>query len=108
MDANTSPAVLQWQAGLWLGVRLDFIGALITFFVVAVAIVSDQYLSSVTGDDFISAGYLALGLTYSFTLTIALKYAVRVLAQGQGASIHLVHMQAVCDSFPVCAQWRPI
>lgn len=84
VDANTSPAVLQWQAGLWLGVRLDFIGALITFFVVAVAIVSDQYLSSVTGDDFISAGYLALGLTYSFTLTIALKYAVRVLAQGQG------------------------
>ena len=83
VDANTAPAVLQWEAGLWLGVRLDFIGALITFFVVAVAIITDQYLSAVTGSDFISAGYLALGLTYSFSLTQSLKFAVRVLAQGQ-------------------------
>jgi len=81
VDANTSPAVLQWQAGSWLGIRLDIIGSGITFFVVALAITCDQYLSSVTGDDFISAGYLALGLTYSFSLTQALKFCVRVMAQ---------------------------
>ena len=81
VDANTAPVVLQWEAGCWLGIRLDIIGAAVTFFVVAMAIVTDQYLSSVVGDDFISAGYLALGLTYSFSLTNSLKFCVRVIAQ---------------------------
>lgn len=81
VDANTAPTVLQWQVGSWLGLRLDFIGSFITFFVVALSICCNLYLSSLTGSDFISAGYLALGLTYSFTLTQALKFCVRVIAQ---------------------------
>lgn len=81
VDRNTAALVLQQLAGGWLGLRLDAIGAGITMFVAAFAVVCRDHLGSLVGDDFVSAGYLALGLSYSFTLTQYLKFMVRVLAQ---------------------------
>lgn len=55
-----------------LAVRLDFVGSLITFFIALLTIASPS--------GFIPAGFMALGLTYSFQLTQFLKFAVRMLA----------------------------
>lgn len=81
VDKNTVPLMLQSQAGYWLGIRLDAMGSLITFFVAFLAVGCDTFLSEYVGDNFISAGYLALGLTYSFSLTASLKFCIRVAAQ---------------------------
>lgn len=81
VDKNTAPLILQSQAGFWLGIRLDAMGSVITFFVAFLAVGCDTFLSQYLGDNFISAGYLALGLTYSFSLTASLKFCIRVAAQ---------------------------
>lgn len=81
LDINTVPTMLQVQAGYWLGIRLDAMGALITFFVAFIAVASDTFLKPYLGNNFISAGYLALGLNYSFVLTTSLKFCIRVGAQ---------------------------
>eukprot|EP01038_Epipyxis_sp_PR26KG_P009307 gene9307-12539_t len=81
VDANTVALVTQQLAGGWLGIRLDFIGAFVTFFIALLAAVSDKFLNPWAGYNFIPAGYLALGLSYSFTLTQYLKFCVRLLAQ---------------------------
>jgi ABC-type multidrug transport system fused ATPase/permease subunit len=52
-------------------------GALITFFVAALAVSCDTFLGRYIGDNFISPGYLALGLNYSFLLTGSLKFLIR-------------------------------
>lgn len=70
---NTVPGVLQQIAGQWLGIRLDFLGSLIMFFMGALTV-------STRSDGFIPAGYLALGLSYSIQITSMLKMAVRVSA----------------------------
>lgn len=54
--------------------RLDFIGAVILFFMGAVTAGLSPY-------DFISGGFLALGLSYAITLTTILKMVVRMIAQ---------------------------
>jgi ATP-binding cassette subfamily C (CFTR/MRP) protein 1 len=77
VNRNTAPLMLQSQAGYWLGIRLDAMGSLITFFVAFLAVACDTMLSQYVGDNFISAGYLALGLTYSFSLTASLKFCIR-------------------------------
>jgi ABC-type multidrug transport system fused ATPase/permease subunit len=81
VDCNTVPLILSSQAGYWLGIRLDAMGALVTFFVAFFAVACDTFLSPYVGRDFISPGYLALGLNYSFSLTAALKYCIRIMAQ---------------------------
>jgi ATP-binding cassette subfamily C (CFTR/MRP) protein 1 len=72
VDANTVANVTQQLAGQWLAIRLDLIGALISFFMAVLA-------ASAPG--FIPPGFVALGLTYSFQLTTYLKYLFRMLAQ---------------------------
>jgi ATP-binding cassette, subfamily C (CFTR/MRP), member 1 len=72
-NRNTVPGVFQQIAGQWLAIRLDFLGALIMFFMGALAV-------SLRQSSFIPAGYLALGLSYSIQLTSMLKMAVRVSA----------------------------
>jgi hypothetical protein len=52
---------------------LDFFGSCISFFIALIAVASNG---------FIPAGFLALGLTYSFQVTTYLKFAVRMMAQG--------------------------
>lgn len=81
VNRNTVPLMLQTQAGYWLGIRLDAMGAVITFFVAFLAVACDTFLSDLLGNNFISAGYLALGLTYSFSLTASLKFCIRSSAQ---------------------------
>lgn len=71
VDRNTIAAVTQQIAGQWLAVRLDFLGSVITFFIALLAISSGG---------FIPAGFMALGLSYSFQLTQFLKFCVRMLA----------------------------
>ena len=60
------------MASVWLAIRLDFLGSIITFFIAVVAIATPR--------GFIPAGFLALGLSYSFQLTQFLKFCVRMLA----------------------------
>jgi ATP-binding cassette subfamily C (CFTR/MRP) protein 1 len=72
VDSNTVANVTQQIAAQWLAIRLDLIGALISFFMAVLA-------SAAPG--FIPPGFLALGLTYSFQLTTYLKFMVRMLAQ---------------------------
>jgi ATP-binding cassette subfamily C (CFTR/MRP) protein 1 len=72
-NANTVPGVLQQIASQWLSIRLDFLGAIVMFFMGVLAITTEN-------SNFISAGYLALGLSYSIQMTAMLKMAVRVAA----------------------------
>ena len=72
-NRNTVPGIFQQIAGQWLAIRLDFLGALIMFFMGALTL-------SLRHENFIPAGYLALGLSYSIQLTSLLKMAVRVSA----------------------------
>lgn len=72
VDANSVANVTQQIAAQWLAIRLDMIGALISFFMAVLA-------ASAPG--FIPPGFLALGLTYSFQLTTYLKFLVRMMAQ---------------------------
>ena len=72
-DINTVPGVYQMVSGQWLAIRLDFIGAFVTFFLGALAVASES-------NGFIPAGFLGLGLSYAITLTNMLKMTVRVSA----------------------------
>jgi ABC-type multidrug transport system fused ATPase/permease subunit len=72
VDANSVANVTQQLAGQWLAIRLDLIGALISFFMAVLA---------AAAPGFIPPGFLALGLTYSFQLTTYLKFLVRMMAQ---------------------------
>lgn len=73
VDNNSTAAMIQQIGAQWLSIRLDFFGSLISFFIALVAVVTHPY-------GFIPAGFLALGLTYSFQLTQFLKYAVKMIA----------------------------
>jgi len=73
-NVNTVPGVLQQIASQWLSIRLDFLGALVIFFMGVLAITTKN-------SGFISAGNLALGLSYSIQMTSIMKMAVRVSAQ---------------------------
>jgi ABC-type multidrug transport system fused ATPase/permease subunit len=72
VDANSVANVTDKLAGQWLGIRLDLIGALISFFMAVLA---------AAAPGFIPPGFLALGLMYSFQLTTYLKFLVRMMAQ---------------------------
>merc|ERR1711871_910388 len=69
---NTVANVLLLIGFQWLSIRLDLIGSFSSFFVAAIAL---------GVKDFVPAGYVALGLSYSFDMSGYLKYAVRMVAQ---------------------------
>jgi ATP-binding cassette subfamily C (CFTR/MRP) protein 1 len=73
LNINTTVLVLQQLGGCWLALRLDFLGSLISFFVAVIAVAT---LST----SFISAGFLGLGLSYSFQLVQYLKFTTRIAA----------------------------
>jgi ATP-binding cassette subfamily C (CFTR/MRP) protein 1 len=72
VDDNSIANITQQLASQWLAVRLSLLSSFVTFFIALIASVT-------TG--LIPAGYLALGLAYSFQLTAYLKYCVRTTAQ---------------------------
>lgn len=71
LNQNSVAGVTQQLAGQWLAIRLDILGALISFFIA---------LITATSSGFIPPEFLALGLSYSFQLTTFLKFAVRMSA----------------------------
>ena len=74
VDANSIAAVTQQLASQWLSIRLDVMGVLISFFVAVLA-------AAFPG--FVPAGYVGIGLSFSFQLTLYLKFAVRMTATGE-------------------------
>lgn len=71
VDSNSIANITQQLCSQWLAIRLDFLGAAVSFFVAVIAAATQG---------FIPAGYLALGLSYSFQLTQYLKFLVRMIA----------------------------
>eukprot|EP01040_Poterioochromonas_malhamensis_P005555 gene5555-5971_t len=74
LNTNSVANIFQQLSTQWLSIRLDFIGSIISFFIALLA---------VTATDFIPAGFVAVGLSYSFQLTSYLKFLVRVSATGE-------------------------
>lgn len=91
---NTVPGVLQQIAGQWLGIRLDFLGALVMIFMGGLTVGSK-------GSSFIPAGYLALGLSYSIQITAMLKMAVRVSATLEAQFNSVDRVKYYIESIPV-------
>jgi ABC-type multidrug transport system fused ATPase/permease subunit len=56
--------------------------------------------SQTSNNDFISAGYLAVGLTYSFQLTTYLKFLVRLSAQGEAQMNSVERIRFYMDNIP--------
>jgi ABC-type multidrug transport system fused ATPase/permease subunit len=83
VDSNSIAGVLSQLVSQWLAIRLDLIGSLISFFVAVVAVATLKY-------SFLPAGFLALGLTYSFQMTQYLKFAVRMIATCKLSRYHTV------------------
>jgi ATP-binding cassette subfamily C (CFTR/MRP) protein 1 len=75
-NANTVPGVLQQIAGQWLAIRLDFVGSIIMLFMGCLT-------AGLQHKNFIPAGYLGLGLSYSIQLTSLMKMTVRVISTAE-------------------------
>jgi len=72
--ATTNAAFTLVQfANLWLSLRLDVLGGIVSIFIAGVAVVTYPY-------GFISAGWLGLALSFSIDLNTFLKFGVRMLA----------------------------
>jgi len=76
VDRNSIAAISTQIAGQWLAIRLDFIGSIISCFI---AVISVATLKT----RFIPAGFLAIGLMYSYQLTAYFKFCVRIMATGE-------------------------
>ena len=72
-DGFNASWMLVYMANYWLGLRLDFLGGLISAFIGGVAVATVK-----TG--FIPAGWLGLALSYSIEVTGFLKHGVRMIA----------------------------
>jgi ABC-type multidrug transport system fused ATPase/permease subunit len=72
-NANTVPGVLQQVASQWLSIRLDFLGAIVMLFMGVLTLTSKD-------SNFIPAGYLALGLSYSIQVTHLLIFMFILVA----------------------------
>ena len=71
VDKNSIANITQQNCSQWLAIRLDIMGSAVSFFVAIIAIATSS---------FIPAGFLALGLTYSFQLNQYMKFLVRMIA----------------------------
>lgn len=90
VNSNSVAAMMQQLGGQWLAVRLDFLGSSISFFVALIAVATAPY-------NFIPPGYLALGLTYSFTITSFLKFCVRIMATGEAQMNSVERIMFYCN-----------
>lgn len=75
-DNNTRPSYCFWLASNWLAVRLDVLGASVSFVIALVAVLRR---------DLIPPGWAAVALTYAFALSATLKWAVRMMADTESA-----------------------
>jgi ATP-binding cassette subfamily C (CFTR/MRP) protein 1 len=91
VNLNSVPNIFQQIASNWLSIRLDFLGSTVSFFIALLA---------VTTTDFIPAGFLAVGLAYSFQLTIYLKYLVRQSALGEAQMNSVERIKYYIDTIP--------
>lgn len=98
---NTIPGVLQQVASQWLSIRLDFLGAIIQFFMGCLAVSSAKI-------NFIPAGYLALGLSYSIQLTALLKMAVRVTATMEAQFNAVERIRHYAINIPIEEEEKPL
>jgi len=73
-DKNNICYILQQLSFLWIALRLDVLGGIISFFVAAVAVGTASTSAS------IPAGWLGLALTYSIEIVTYLKHGVRMVA----------------------------
>ena len=85
VDKNSCPMVLMQLASQWLGIRLDVIGAFISFFIAA--------LAAGAGTEFVPASFLALALSFSINLTTYLKFVSRIMANTEAnmSSVERIH-----------------
>ena len=81
----------------WLALRLDFMGALVSFFIATIAAAT---YSSNRGSEFIPAGFVAVGLTYSFQLTTYLKFLIRMIASGEAQMNSIERIKYYMDNIP--------
>ena len=72
-DNFNASYMLVYMCNFWLGLRLDFLGGLISAFIGGVAVATAK-----TG--FIPAGWLGLALSYAIEVTGFLKHGVRMIA----------------------------
>jgi ATP-binding cassette subfamily C (CFTR/MRP) protein 1 len=93
LDRNSIAAITSQLAGQWLAIRLDILGAFISFFVALIAVVTKK-------EGFIPAGYMALGLTYSFQLTQFLKFCVRMMATIESLFSSVERIKYYIDNVP--------
>ena len=90
VDRNTVAMVTQQLAGQWLAIRLDIMGALVSAFIAILAVSSrDQ--------NFIPAGWLGLGMTYSFQITTFMKFCVRIMATGEAQMNSVERIMFYCE-----------
>jgi len=72
-DTNNAAYSLVQISALWLGLRLDFIGSIISLFIAAISVGTARF-------NFIPAAWLGLGLASAIEITGYLKHAVRMVA----------------------------
>ncbi|KAL7567897.1 hypothetical protein ACA910_019617 [Epithemia clementina (nom. ined.)] len=72
-DAMNASYVLVQLTNLWLGLRLDILGGILSTLVAVLALATYK-------DSFIPAGWLGLALSYSIEISTYLKHGVRMLA----------------------------
>jgi len=90
VDRNTVAMVTQQLAGQWLAIRLDIMGAITSAFIAIIAVASrDQ--------NFIPAGWLGLGMTYSFQITTFMKFCVRIMATGEAQMNSVERIMFYCE-----------
>lgn len=91
IDSNSIANVMQQLASSWLSLRLDLIGASVSFFIAALA-------AGASG--FIPAGFVAVGLSYSFQLTSFLKFFLRMVSTFEANMSSIERIQYYVDSVP--------
>ncbi len=93
-DSNTVPGVLLQLATQWLTIRLDAMGGVLMFFMGALTVSTEEI-------DFIPAGYLALGLSYSIQMTSLLKTAVKVNSTLEAQFNSVERMRYYSENFTI-------
>jgi ABC-type multidrug transport system fused ATPase/permease subunit len=91
VNLNSVPNIFQQLASNWLCIRLDFLGSTVSFFIALLA---------VTTRNFVPAGFLAVGLAYSFQLMIYLKFLVRHTANGEAQMNSVERIKYYIDTIP--------
>jgi ATP-binding cassette subfamily C (CFTR/MRP) protein 1 len=91
VNANSIANITQQLFSQWLAVRLDLIGSLISFGIALLAIVAPG---------FIPAGFVAVGLSYSFQLTTYSRMFVLLSSQYEAQMNSVERIKEYVDTIP--------